>query len=721
MLRRRRPSSRALALPLALAVVGLAGTLALAAPTNWLAVDGGIRFNSVTGATYDWANSGAGAAHLCPAGAVNLNGAGGLFNCGRPGAGFNPPIAPTLTPVAAADKSIISAIFIADGISSDTTSCGKGDPTTIAGSVKNGDAISTIGAASGSVPDKDDLVNVYAVSHTRSDTGHPEVFFAAERLTNNGESHIDFEFLQSHLGLATVACSGKFTGHRTEGDLLVAVDFTNGGNTAGATVYQWHCAADPGPQPADGTVCDPATVEHYEPIAVPSFLTFVVNTSVTPIDCGGWVCRDKVTGITTKVAPEDFLEGGIDLAGIPFTGCFNSFLPHTRTAQSFTSGLMDFAGPVAFHSCRNPAISSTSAPNNNLNVAPGTPVTDSVNVASGGAGFTPTGTVTFFLCGPGQTSPGGCPGGGTQIGSPKTLVSGAATSDPTSSSSTVGAYCWRTVFAPDVTSTGVFQGATHTNATTECFGVGGVGLPNTAGPPAGTADPVPPLPSPALALLVIIPIVLVVAGWRRERALGLVMLASLSVGLLPDALEPASASAPAGISPIARATQPAVATHLATSVGRSIAGVAQVRTGWRLVIPRLGVDASIQPVGLDAQHAMAVPPTLDSVGWFNQGPQPGESGDAVIAGHYGLPGNPAVFRDLGRLRPGDTFEVIWPDGHSVHFRVTSSALVAANGPPPAGVFSRAGPARLSLITCGGDWLQAKATYSERLIVNAVPV
>ena len=81
---------------------------------------------------------------------------------------------------------------------------------------------------------------------------------------NNGDSHMDFEFLQSALG-RTAACGGGFTGHRTEGDLLVAVDFTNGGALAGFSVWQWHCAAEPGPQPADGTVCDPnGGPEHYE-------------------------------------------------------------------------------------------------------------------------------------------------------------------------------------------------------------------------------------------------------------------------------------------------------------------------------------------------------------------------------------------------------------------------------------------------------------------------
>jgi len=139
---------------------------------------------------------------------------------------------------------------------------------------------------------------------------------------------------------------------------------------------------------------------------------------------------------------------------------------------------------------------------------------------------------------------------------------------------------------------------------------------------------------------------------------------------------------------------------------------------WRLVIASIGVDAPIEPVGLDAQQAMAGPSRLDNVGWFSRGPAPGEGGDAVIDGHYGLPSTPAVFRHLDQLRPGDTMQVIWPDGRQLQFRVATAALLPANSPPPADVFSRSGPPRLSLVTCAGTWEQGQRTYSERLIVTA---
>src|SRR5206468_12802563 len=159
--------------------------------------------------------------------------------------------APSLTPDGAADLTANSITFVVDPPSSDTTPCGaSNDPTTFTTSVKNGDDINGITFGPGNVPNKNDLGNVYAVSH--STAARPELFFGAERLSDNGDSHIDFEFLQTIIGV-TPGCSGNFSGHRTGGDLLVAVDFTGGGGTATNSLYQWHCNAEPGLQDRKST------------------------------------------------------------------------------------------------------------------------------------------------------------------------------------------------------------------------------------------------------------------------------------------------------------------------------------------------------------------------------------------------------------------------------------------------------------------------------------
>ncbi|TMC35614.1 MAG: class F sortase, partial [Chloroflexi bacterium] len=655
------------------------------------------------GGTFDWANSGPPGA-ACANGGVNVTGTGGLFNCGVPGAGSNPPTAPTRTPAAAADASIISAVFIVDPISGDNPPCGPDDPTTLGGGQKNGDAITSYTFDHSTVPAKTELSNVYAVTHTRSDNSHPEIYFGAEKLTQNGDTHMDFEFLQSGVAL-TAGCSGSFTGNRTEGDLLVSVDFANGGAVPAASVHQWHCAVEPGPQPPDGTVCNPSGgPEHYQLISLAPSAAVTVNAANIP--CGGWVCRDQdAAPSTTVVSANNFMEGGVDLLGIPFAGCFNSFLPHTRTSGAFTATLKDFAGPVALKSCRDPATSSNSAPGGN--VSPGASVRDSVNVANGGAGLPPTGSVTFSLCSPAQVTGSGC-AGGTQVGAAKVLVGGGATSDPTSSTNTAGKYCWRTVYSPDVASQGIYAPATHTNATTECFSVLVVAsLPNTGVPDMPT-DGV--LPLMGLALL---PGLIFALAWRRSRSITVLVIAGLVAGAGPSPSQPSAAGA------ASTTAQHHAAAAPSPSPSPPQVGSARAREGgWRLVIPRIGVDALIQPVGKDRDGAMASPSSLDAVGWFNRGPAPGQSGDAVIDGHYGLPQEPAVFRKLRLLRPGDEVQVVWPDGRTVDFEVTRSEIVPASSHPPD-VFSRSGPSRLSLITCFGAWDESRATYSDRLIVTAM--
>jgi sortase (surface protein transpeptidase) len=688
-----------LKLALASGVAVVAGAIAiqvLAAPSGWLNIDGNQRFAG-GGGSVDWANSGAAGGAPCTNGGINVTGSGGLFNCGISNGSTTPPTAPLLV---RSDPSIISAAFIVDAEAGDTTPCGSGDPTTTGGA--NGDAISSYNIAIGPVNNKTDISNVYAVSHTRAD-GHPELFFGAERLVNNGESHVDFEFLQSPFSLAPCATGvGALTGHRSQGDLLVAVDFTMGGSLAGFSVRQWHCNADPGPQPADGTVCDPAGgPEHYQVIAVPGAVSLSVNAGAIP--CGGWVCRDASGNPTLTVPSNDLMEGGIDLLSLGFTGCFNTFLPHTRVSAPFNAQLSDFAGPVAFSSCRVPVTNSAPAGT----VSSGASVHDTINLTNGGA-TPPQGTVTFFLCQPAQVGGSGC-GTGTQVGAAKALVAGVASSDTTTATTTTGKYCWRSVFAPAAGFEGIYFPGSHTNATTECFNVViAASLPNTGVPDISRISGGVPLGG-----LIVVPGLLIALAWRRSRSVAALLIAGVVAGSSPT--PPATSTHITRVAPSQDVSATTATT--ATPSPPQLSTVKAMAAGWRLVIPRIGVDAQIQPVGRDSTGAMASPSSLESVGWFNSGPSPGQPGDAVIDGHYGV-SQPAVFRRLHLLRPGDQLDVIWPDGRTVTFEVASSESVPASAHPPD-VFSRTGPPRLSLITCSGTWDGSKATYSDRLIVTAM--
>ncbi len=69
----------------------------------------------------------------------------------------------------------------------------------------------------------------------------------------------------------------------------------------------------------------------------------------------------------------------------------------------------------------------------------GVSVTDTATVSGGVGEPTATGTVTFFLCQPGEVDATGCPAGaGTQVGAVKTLSGGTATSDASTDTSRAG-------------------------------------------------------------------------------------------------------------------------------------------------------------------------------------------------------------------------------------------------------------------------------------------
>ena len=71
----------------------------------------------------------------------------------------------------------------------------------------------------------------------------------------------------------------------------------------------------------------------------------------------------------------------------------------------------------------------------------------------------------------------------------------------------------------------------------------------------------------------------------------------------------------------------------------------------RLKIPAIKVDANLEYVGLTPDGSVGVPKSLSNAAWFNLGPRPGETGNAIIDGHFGwIRGVPGAFNDLYKLR-----------------------------------------------------------------------
>jgi LPXTG-site transpeptidase (sortase) family protein len=138
----------------------------------------------------------------------------------------------------------------------------------------------------------------------------------------------------------------------------------------------------------------------------------------------------------------------------------------------------------------------------------------------------------------------------------------------------------------------------------------------------------------------------------------------------------------------------------------------------RLVIPKIGVDAAVEKVGLTSRRDMASPSRADTVGWYKFGPRPGNKGSAVIDGHSGYADDrEAAFDDLPKLKVGDKLFVKDATGKRLVFVVRKKKLFARNA-SAAEVFGPTKSRRLNLITCTGPFDVAAGTHSKRLVVFA---
>lgn len=137
----------------------------------------------------------------------------------------------------------------------------------------------------------------------------------------------------------------------------------------------------------------------------------------------------------------------------------------------------------------------------------------------------------------------------------------------------------------------------------------------------------------------------------------------------------------------------------------------------RLEIPAIGVDATVQYVGITGNGDMGTPDNFTDVAWYKYGPVPGQLGSAVIDGHVdnGL-SLAGVFKHLDNVKVGDDVYVIAADGSKLHFVVTDMEKYPYTSGPTQKIFGQTDAARLNLITCSGTWVPGARTYDERLVV-----
>lgn len=135
-----------------------------------------------------------------------------------------------------------------------------------------------------------------------------------------------------------------------------------------------------------------------------------------------------------------------------------------------------------------------------------------------------------------------------------------------------------------------------------------------------------------------------------------------------------------------------------------------------LRIEKLGIDTTVEHVGLTEERAMDTPKDPWNVAWLATSYSPGQTGSAVIAGHLDTETGPAIFANLAQLVPGDVVEVRDAAGSVLQFRVIEVANYTADAFPFEEVFEAHDAKRLNLITCAGTFNTSGPGYSHRTVV-----
>jgi sortase (surface protein transpeptidase) len=140
----------------------------------------------------------------------------------------------------------------------------------------------------------------------------------------------------------------------------------------------------------------------------------------------------------------------------------------------------------------------------------------------------------------------------------------------------------------------------------------------------------------------------------------------------------------------------------------------------KIVIPKLNVNATIEPVTVDSHGRMDVPSNFLNTAWYSPGAKPGERGSAVIDGHVDTPqGTPSVFAKINTLKPGDVIQIISKNDKLYTFTVTKAESYPLKTIPLNKIFDQTThEKRLNLITCSGTWDAANKIYTSREVVYA---
>lgn len=207
--------------------------------------------------------------------------------------------------------------------------------------------ISGWGYRFGSSPPKSDLLNAYAAAYpSGSDL---IIYFGADRASTSGTVTTGFWFFKNAISLNA---NGTFNGLHAEGDVLVVVNYDNGGKVGTIVVFEW----------TGGALH--LVVQSTNLLGTPGLFCNSADTV-----CATTNASNISTPWVGTLTPGQFFEGGINITQlIPGAGCFASFMATTRSSTTDNAEIKNFilnafpvCGMKVTKVCSNPVLSGANA------------------------------------------------------------------------------------------------------------------------------------------------------------------------------------------------------------------------------------------------------------------------------------------------------------------------------------------------------------------------
>jgi LPXTG-site transpeptidase (sortase) family protein len=136
----------------------------------------------------------------------------------------------------------------------------------------------------------------------------------------------------------------------------------------------------------------------------------------------------------------------------------------------------------------------------------------------------------------------------------------------------------------------------------------------------------------------------------------------------------------------------------------------------QLLIPRIGVRATIERTEMTKAGILLPPKSAHRVGWFKLSAVPGFRGNSVMAGHLDWYSGPGVFIHLARVKVGDTITVVNDFGKKISYRVREVRTYRNNQVPLQRIVGPSKGYHLNLYTCAGFYNRLSRNYSHRVVV-----